>query len=326
METILQENLPEAGDPQDISREEIYTRYKPLICIIISVACFIIYLGYIIDTAEYSVEKLMHWGAPGIWDGHIWGLLTSNFLHIEFWHLIMNLYWLNKLGKKVEFESKRSFFIVLVISSGIIASIYELIIAGQTGIGLSGIVYALFGFIAIKSYFNNSYKHFLGRGLVALFITWLFFCVYLSYKNIMQIGNAAHFVGLFWGMLLAYTDSRKKRFLRIILPVVLFILSFSSLFWAHWSIGYLSYKAYDFHIKGNIKEASKMYNMVLSKDPGNEWAKENIKVIEIDSLSVLAYNAHYAENYEAAKEFYKKIIALDSTNSWAKLNLKNIPE
>ncbi len=330
MQSEMEENSREIPESSEDLRQEAYYTYKPWICIFISLVCVILCLGYNFDSSENSWEKYRRWGAPDpydIWNGELWGLFTANFLHLELWHIASNLYWLGVLGKKVEFESKGPFFILLILSSGIISSLYQLALSGETGIGLSGIVYALFGFILVKSYLDVSYKNFLGRGLVSLFILWLFFCIYLTYKNILQIGNAAHFAGLFWGMVLAYTSSKSNNLARLKIPVFLFALSFSTLYWARWSVGYLSHEAFQLHAEGKLDEASKKYRSILRKDPKNEFALENLKGIKIDSLGHLAFKKHQEGDLTEAARLYRTILAKQAKKEitdFAKENLKMI--
>ncbi len=326
METGIQ---TETGEESSVEVDNTtYFKFKPWVCITVSLVSVALCLGYNLDGQENSWEKYKRWGAPSgfdIWDGDLWGLFTSNFLHTEIWHIAGNLYWLNILGKKLEFESRRPFFILFIVSSAIISSVYELMLASETGIGLSGVVYAIFGYIMVKSRYDASYKNFLGRGLIILFIAWLFICIYLTYGNVMQIGNAAHFSGLFWGMFLAYSSSKNNTWLKAKLPFTLFILSFSTIFWVHWTTGYLSYQAYKSQLKGNLKEASTIYRRLLAKNPGDDWASQNLKLLEVDSLSNSALKAHNMGNYEDATRLYKKILMLDSGNMWAKSSLKMIP-
>jgi membrane associated rhomboid family serine protease len=50
-------------------------------------------------------EQLAKWGYysyHAILDGKFWGLISSNFFHIDAMHLLFNLVWLLLLGSKIE--------------------------------------------------------------------------------------------------------------------------------------------------------------------------------------------------------------------------------
>lgn len=83
-------------------------------------------------------------------EGEWWRLVTSMFLHFEFFHIAFNMYALWILGRDVEAILGRGWFLALYLAGGIAGgALYVLLApAGAPAIGASGAVFGLFGVIA----------------------------------------------------------------------------------------------------------------------------------------------------------------------------------
>src|SRR5262245_61685631 len=76
-----------------------------------------------------------------IWHGAVWGLLTSAFVHVAFFHLLFNLLWARDLGSLLEPDMGAMRYLGFVVASAVVSSGWQLLASGSTGIGYSGIVY-----------------------------------------------------------------------------------------------------------------------------------------------------------------------------------------
>ena len=253
-----------------------------------------------------------------------WGLITSNFLHVEIWHIAFNLYWLWILGKKIEFESNKGFYILLIISAALVSSLAELAFSDTTGIGLSGIGYALFGYLFVKSKTTAEYRNYLDKKTIYLFLIWLVVCVVLTKTGAWNVGNAAHFGGLFWGALVAYT-SKYNKYLRWIIGLGFITALTALIFFSPFSTFYLSNKAYELHKDEKLEEAMVLYRKILKIDPDSEFAKTNLKQIEIHQLQEKAAELHTNQKYQEARQVYNQILSIDQDNEWAKKNMGLLP-
>ncbi len=91
-----------------------------------------------------------HW-VPGVADGAVWQLITSQFLHVEIWHIASNMLALWVLGPQLESVLGRTRFLVLYLLSGLAGSVAVLWLsdAGGLTLGASGAIYGLFGAYAV---------------------------------------------------------------------------------------------------------------------------------------------------------------------------------
>lgn len=304
--------------------DEVYKKYIPWLTIFVGVICGLLCLGLNLDATNDSWDGFNRWGSfssADVWQGAWWGLLTSNFVHHEIWHIAFNMYWLWIFGKKIEFEENRFFYIFLMISAGIIASLYQLGFSPSMGIGFSGIGYALFGFVFVKTRFDERYKGFMTRRTTILFIAWLFLCIGLTLTGLWRVGNAAHVSGMLWGALIGFLACKTKWVLRILVPTVVMGVSMIPLFWAPWNIGWLSVQAYDLHDARKLEEAKVYYEKILEKDSTYSFALDNMKLIYLEELTDSFQQAQQLGEYAKAIEYCEKVLELEPDNEWAKSQL-----
>ena len=321
--------VPVAQDPNNIEPaiDTTYKKYIPWFTLSCCLASVVLFVGINFEPDLNSWDTYKKWGAPSsndIWNGEWWGLVTSNFLHVAIWHIIFNLSWFWLLGKKIEFESTKLFYGLFIFSSAVISSIAQLAFSGETGIGLSGVVYALFGYIFIKAKSTNEYKGFIDKRTINWFLGWLIICIILTYTKVWEVGNAAHIAGLLWGLLYGKISNSNKA-IRIGLPILLLSISSITVFWQPWSTAWLGNKAYNLHKSQKLDEAEKVYKIILEREKDSEFARANLRLIQIGRLSQLAFDAHQKYNYEEALKLYKEILKIDPENEWAKENVLRLP-
>lgn len=136
-------------------------------------------------------------------EGEPWRLLSSVLVHGDAFHLVFNLYWLWVFGSYIERELGALRWLLLVLGSGVVASLAEYGVSNG-GIGLSGVGYAQLGFLWMLSRRSERYRDAMDGGTVRLFIIWGLLCVVLDSFGIMNIGNAAHLSGLLFGVLFGF--------------------------------------------------------------------------------------------------------------------------
>src|SRR5262249_30947401 len=150
-----------------------------------------------------SEKAAIRWGwqpAFEVWRGKPWALLTSPLVHVELWHLAFNLYWLWILGRPVEGVLGPLRMAGFVLASALVSSAAQLAWSDQTGIGLSGVGYALFGLAWILSTRRPDLGIQVSRQTVRLFGIWFLFGVFATHLGLVNFGNAAHLFGAIFGM------------------------------------------------------------------------------------------------------------------------------
>ncbi len=136
--------------------------------------------------------------------GQVWRLFTPMFLHFGMLHLIFNMWWLKELGTMIETRESLGRLVLLVAVSAGISNLAQYAWAGPNFGGMSGVVYALLGYIWAKSRFEPGSHLALARETLMIMMIWLFVCMIPGFMN---IANAAHVAGLVSGGLLGWVGA-----------------------------------------------------------------------------------------------------------------------
>lgn len=139
-----------------------------------------------------SIDKLTlipetFWAEP-------WRLVTCALPHANILHLLFNVVWTFSFGRVIEsrFGSLKTLALFVALAIGSAAGEYAFF---RGGIGLSGIGYGLFGFLWIASKRSRELSGAITSQTVTTFIGWFFFCIAMTYFDVLPIANVAHGVG-----------------------------------------------------------------------------------------------------------------------------------
>jgi GlpG protein len=151
-------------------------------------------------------------GAQLRWDalnavraGEVWRLVTPILLHFSPWHLLFNMAMFYRLGGMIEGRRGSLRFAALVLISAVLSNFSQFYVPsladpvaayGPFG-GMSGVVYALFGYVWMKSRYEPSAELYVHPNTVVLMLVWLVACG-LGFLG--PIANWAHGVGLTVGL------------------------------------------------------------------------------------------------------------------------------
>ena len=136
-----------------------------------------------------------------------WRLLGPAFIHFSALHIIFNLLWWGMLGAKIERTLGMSMLLIVFLMSATISNAAQALfsdpVQGNLFLfgGLSGVVYAVMGFVWWLGWLRPSWGLSLPNSIVGFMLVWLV----LGYADILWVNmaNAAHTAGLISGCLLA---------------------------------------------------------------------------------------------------------------------------
>ncbi|MDI1479190.1 rhomboid family intramembrane serine protease [Polyangium sp. y55x31] len=152
----------------------------------------------VLDAAGRSIQQLVM--SVRAFEGEPWRLVTSALPHADALHLIFNVAWLWTLGTMLEerFGSFRLLGLVLLFAAGSAAAEYATFIGG---IGLSGVVYGLFGLAWVLDRADARMRGTVDTRTTQFFVVWFFLCIATTVLDIWRIANVAHGVGALLGVL-----------------------------------------------------------------------------------------------------------------------------
>ncbi|WPD24504.1 MAG: rhomboid family intramembrane serine protease [Candidatus Electrothrix scaldis] len=135
-----------------------------------------------------------------IWTGAIWALVTAAFVHFDFWHILFNMWWTKDFGRILEPSMGRKTYLAFILAAAIVSSGVQLLFTDQTGIGFSGVVYAMFGFGIVARRVYPHYQQIFDKRTVQWLLIWLGACIVLTHFDVMNIANEAHIAGFLFGL------------------------------------------------------------------------------------------------------------------------------
>ncbi len=200
-----------------------------VICILVFVAS-----NFSFDIESVTVQSLAFMFAPAtveldslgtlerqcynLMRGEIWRLITPAFLHMSFWHIIFNMYWLVVLGFSIERREGVACFLGLVVAGAALPNLMQAIMPDVIGGtpafhgpgywvvpfgGFSGVGYAIFGFVWMRGTWKNVPEYFLSPISVMIWIAWLMLGIVGLDRSLVgfEMADWAHGGGLFIGLL-----------------------------------------------------------------------------------------------------------------------------
>jgi len=145
---------------------------------------------------------------PDILHGQIWRLITPIFPHADTLHLVFNMWMLYDLGYLVERYAGRMRFLAMVLVIAIVSNIGQSAIYGPNFLGMSGVVYGLFGFAWIRGRSDPTSGLYLRSDVVFIIMAWFVLC----FLNVIgHVANGAHAFGLLAGAALGYWPMIQRR-------------------------------------------------------------------------------------------------------------------
>lgn len=209
-----------------------------------------------------------------------WRLLTSTLLHADFIHLIFNALWMFRFGMLLEGRLGGArfgaLFLLLAVGSGAAERAFF-----DGGVGLSGVVYGLFGWLWAARRCGRRYAEAaVDSRTTGLFVAWFFFCIVATYTEVMNIANVAHGMGGVLGVLAGYAAYKPRARIAASVGTGLLVaaslagagplrsqLSFARAEPATPDEGRLADRAID---DGDYEEAVTLYRTALEKRP-DDW-------------------------------------------------------
>lgn len=133
--------------------------------------------------------------------GEIWRLVTPIFLHGDFLHLVFNMYWLYYFGSMIEDTIGTWKYALLIVAVALLSNLMQATIVDWAFLGMSGVVYGLFGFAWMKAMFEPEKGIYISQLTVLILVIWFFVCFT---GMVGPVANWAHAGGLISGLAVGF--------------------------------------------------------------------------------------------------------------------------
>ena len=153
----LTEDMNEKTIKNEKKLQKIFSPKKPIMTYIMIAINVIVFILTFIFGAD-ALRILLADNCDFVVSGQIYRLFTSMFLHVDYWHILMNMYALFVLGPVVEKYYGKTKFTLIYLISGIIGNLFSCVFMdGYTlSYGASGAIFGLLGSIAYFTYYYRA--------------------------------------------------------------------------------------------------------------------------------------------------------------------------
>ncbi|QLB12326.1 GlpG protein [Bisgaardia hudsonensis] len=208
----------QSGDVKEKSynMESIFSPFIPKLSYVkqikftffVTALCVCIYLFQLIGIEE-EILILFHFPADTSQRGDIWRYLTHTLVHLSPWHILFNLTWWWIFGSAIERQLGIGKIVSIYIIAGIMSGIIQNYFSGYAFFGLSGVVYAVLGYVFIVNKFTPNNQFDVPNGFLIMLIVGIILG-FISPLIGINMGNAAHITGLVTGLILGAVHCKFK--------------------------------------------------------------------------------------------------------------------
>lgn len=185
------------------SFKESFLAHAGIVTLVTFTLCWIVFLGGELGWKQSIFNALQFYSQLSL-DALLADplrLIGPAFFHFSWLHIVFNTMWWWQLGGSIEKSLGKTTLINLLLISAIVSNVGQYLVSGANFGGLSGVVYALVGFVWWFGYLAPEQGLSLAKPIVAFLLFWLV----LGFVDLLpvNVANTAHLLGLLSGCLLA---------------------------------------------------------------------------------------------------------------------------
>ncbi len=202
-------------DDNDVSLlalfKDNFLAHAGMVTLIVFALCWLVFIASNLGWAQ-SVFTTVQFYPRLSFDAFLtepWRIIGPVFFHFSWLHIVFNTMWWWQLGGSIEKALGKNTLINLLLISAIFSNLGQFIAAGANFGGLSGVVYALVGFVWCYGYLAPEKGLSLSKPIVGFLLFW----IVLGFADLLPVNmaNTAHLLGLISGCLLAVYSVKSSR-------------------------------------------------------------------------------------------------------------------
>jgi GlpG protein len=186
-----------------VNFKESFLAHAGIVTLVVFALCWIVFLASNLGWARAVFNQLQFYPRLSVnaFVSEPWRLLGPAFFHFSLLHIVFNTMWWWQLGGSIEKALGKGMLINLLLISAIFSNLGQFFVSGANFGGLSGVVYALVGFVWWYGYLAPEKGLSLSKPIIGFLLFWLV----LGFVDLLpvNVANTAHLLGLISGCLLA---------------------------------------------------------------------------------------------------------------------------
>lgn len=188
-------------------RAALRERGGPL-TLLMSALCVVVFVMMSI-IGDQTVMMWLAWPWDASVQFEVWRYFTHAVMHFSLVHIIFNLFWWWYLGGVVEKRLGTGKLVVITLISALLSGFVQHQLTGPWFGGLSGVVYALIGYVWLRGLRDPESQIALPNGLF-IFTVVLMVAEWFGLTGF-AIANGAHTAGMVIGLAMALVDTKNVR-------------------------------------------------------------------------------------------------------------------
>ena len=172
------------------------------------IACIAVFVLQTV-IGDQPIMLLLAWPYDPSLKFEVWRYFSHALMHFSLMHILFNLLWWWYLGGAVEKRIGSGKLVVITVISALLSGFAQHQFSGPWFGGLSGVVYALMGYVWLRGERDPQSGVYLQRGLILFSLVWLIAGWFDVFG--MSIANGAHVAGLVTGLAMAFVDTQNVR-------------------------------------------------------------------------------------------------------------------
>ncbi|MDE1515623.1 rhomboid family intramembrane serine protease GlpG [Vibrio sp. dsl-7] len=173
--------------------------------LLIMALCLVIFTLQSFGSGQ-AVFNALHFPAQASQQWQVWRWVSHAVLHFSVLHIAFNLLWWWQLGGDIEQRLGSLKLIKLFVIAAIVSGTGQYWVEGANFGGLSGVVYALVGYLWVIGQRAPQLGLSIPRPLFGFMLAWL---VLGFVQPFLAIANTAHLAGLISGVVVAWFESQR---------------------------------------------------------------------------------------------------------------------
>jgi GlpG protein len=191
--------------------KENFFAHAGIITLFVFTLCWLVFIGANLGWGQLIFGQLQFFPRLSI-DAFLaepWRLLGPAFFHFSWLHIVFNTMWWWQLGGSIEKALGKGTLINLLLISAIFSNLGQFFVSGANFGGLSGVVYALVGFVWWYGYLAPEKGLSLSKPIIGFLLFWLL----LGFLEVLpvNVANTAHLLGLISGCLMAVYSAKSAK-------------------------------------------------------------------------------------------------------------------
>lgn len=245
-------------------------------------ACVGVWIALQFAPKPESSADMLRWGVATLEQvkgGAWWAVFTAGWTHIAPWHLAFNVYWFWRLGTRIEDDLGPLRLALLCVVAQGFASFVELGVSETTGLGASGMGYALFGYAWIARRRSVELARVMPPATVRLFLIWFVACIVATELKLLNVANGGHAGGLIVGVCAGWLAiaKRLRAFALVLGATALAVVPWFG--WRPWSAQWQYETGWEAQVSGDFEAAERHYRALVAVGGDELWARGQLALL-----------------------------------------------